>query len=740
MLVKNTAKGTVTDQQGFYSIELPFGTYIITFSAVGYRSQSRSVTFTDDVVLDLKLVNSTQELQEVVVTGKTPDQNVKGAQMSTIQLNIQTLNKIPAVLGEADIIKAFTLQPGVTTVGEGAGGFNVRGGRVDQNLVLLDGAPVFNTSHLLGFFTSVNPDVVREATLYKGGIPAPFGGRLSSLLDIHTKSGNEEQIRTSFGVGPISSRIIVDGPLIKNKVTFLASGRVAYPNFILSLFPEQFKGNRAFYYDVNGKLQYKLNDNNTIALSAYRSTDNFKFPEDTLYTWHSNLASLHWNSALRKDLVLTVSGIHSDYKLGMEGLKEQYQFLLASSIKHQEVKTRLFYALKSRHKLEAGANAIWYTLNPGSRKPLKNSIINPQTLQKEFAREMAAYISDEFLITPAITLQAGVRYSWFGNVGPRQVYSYTQGAPRTLEAIEDSLDYQHGKFIKTYGGWEPRVSLRVGFGTQTAVKFSYNRMRQYLHLISNTTAISPVDFWKVSDSYIPPQVVDQLAVGIFNNFKSNEIETSVEAFYKDITSLVEYKNGAVLLMNPIIETALLPASGKAYGIEVSLAKNKGKLTGQLSYTYSRSLAKVQADFATESVNEGAYFPSTYDKPHNAALSSQLLLGRGWTFSTNFVYSTGRPITYPDGQYVFNNTPVIDYSKRNLDRLPDYHRLDISFTKDTRVKKDQKRYSTWIFSIYNVYSRKNPYSIYFSKVRTVTRAYQLSVLGSFIPSLTLNFYF
>ncbi|QNF33053.1 carboxypeptidase-like regulatory domain-containing protein [Adhaeribacter swui] len=741
IVVQNTSKGAITNEQGNFSLLLPAGNYQITFSSVGYQPQTRQVQISQDTRLDVALLQDNKQMDELTITGKAADQNIKSIQMSKIQLDMLDIKKIPVALGESDIIKVLMLQPGVTTVGEGAGGFNVRGGRVDQNLILLEGAPLFNTSHLLGFFASVSPEAIQDVSLYKGGIPAQYGGRLSSLLTLKMRPGNPEKLMLSGGISPISTRLLLEGPILKNKLTFLVGGRIAYPNWIIRAFPGDTKKNKAFFYDFNGKLQYKVNDKNFTSLTLYRSFDNFKFPEDTLYSWQSNAASWQWNSLLSDKIAVTINAIHSEYGFNTEGLKADYGFKLSSAIQHQEIKADFSYTPNPRHKLDAGASVIQYQISPGEIKPASSeSNINPQKLEKEFGVEQAAYLSEQWNLLPEVSVQMGLRYSWFNNKGAGQVNVYEENVPRSAETISDTLHFRKGQSIKTYGGWEPRLALRIGINDKTAIKLNYNRTRQYLHLISNTTAISPVDFWKVSDRYVPPQIADQVGIGFFKNLKNNTWETSIEGFYKDMQSLVEYKNGARLLLNPTIETDLLPGKGKAYGVELSVHKNTGRLTGQGSYTFSRSLVALQTPYAIEQVNNGHYFPATFDRPHNLALSGLYLLSKGWTLATNFVYTTGRPATYPDGKYILNEVPVVNYSRRNADRIPDYHRLDVSFTKDTRKTKNQEKYQLWVVSFYNLYARKNPYSIYFTNDRSLTKSYKLSVFGTIIPSLTWNFNF
>jgi hypothetical protein len=739
------AKGTIADEKGYFSISLPEDEYTISFSAVGYKTQVKQVDMISNTTIVVEMEEDIKQMEEIIVRGKGVDENVKSVQMSRITLDLVNINKIPLVFGEADIIKAILLQPGISTVGEGAGGFNVRGGRTDQNLVLLDEAPIFNTSHVLGFFTNVNPDAVQEAALYKGNIPAAYGGRLSSLLLMQTKTGNSEKLNIAGGISTISSRLSLDGPLIKDKLTFLASGRVAYPNIILNLFPKIFNGSRAFFYDGNARLDFRLNDKNRLSVTGYTSYDNFKFPQDTLYGWQTNNATFQWKTLLSSNLTLSLHAIHSRYQFNTRGLQPQYAFLLSSVVRHQELKGQISYTTGT-HRVEAGAAAINYLLDPGSLKAGgEQSNINPFAARKENALEYSAYISDEWMLSPVVTLQAGLRYSAYQSRGPGNVYVYEADLPRREETITDTVFYSGNKAIKQYGGWEPRLAVKIGLGAVSSLKMSYNRTRQYLHLISNTTAISPVDFWKGSDVYVPPQIADQGAIGMFRNFAGNKYAASLEAYYKDIQNLVEYRNGATLLLNPILESDLLQAKGKAYGVELLIQKVEGKLTGQLGYTYSHSLTAVQTPFALNQVNGGAYYPSNFDRPHNLTISTQWKTGCGWTMGTNFVYTTGRPATYPDSKYILNNRTIIGYSRRNADRIPDYHRLDVSFSYDTRkeytdARAGNKPYGLWVFSVYNLYARKNPYSIYFINDNSRAQAYRLAVFGMFIPSITWNMYF
>lgn len=742
LFVVQTGAGTVTDEEGRFSLSLPPGVYDIELSSVGYRRDREHIVVNQNRTVVFRLVSKTFELDEIQVRDRREDQNVRDVTMGLVQLDIRQLKKMPVVLGEPDILKVVTLQAGVSTAGEGAGGFNVRGGRTDQNLVLLDGAPLFNTSHLLGFYANVNADVVQEADLYKGTFPAQYGGRTASLLLINTRSGNREAWRLSGGVGPLSSRLVADGPITKN-LTLLVGGRVAYPNYLLRAFPERSaaRQSRAFFYDGTLRLQYTPNSQNTLSLTAYRSDDDFKFPGDTLYGWQSDVLSARWSSLLTPRLQFNLQALYSGYAFQVEGIRTFQEFWLQSYIRHREAKADVFYTVNDKLKVQAGANGILYQIQKGDVKSVGDqSTVNSQTLQPEYGREAGAYVQSEWKPRPYLTLQVGLRYSLFAQTGPFWLNRYESGLPRSPETLIDSAQISGNQVIQRYGGWEPRLGLRLQLAPSTAVKLNYSRMRQYVHLISNTTAITPVDFWKLSDPFVPGQVADQVSAGIFQNMKENTYELSVEGYYKTLQNLVEYRNGATLLLNPRLETDLLPAEGRAYGIELNLNKTKGRLTGQLSYSFARSLVAVQTPFSELQINDGNWFPSNFDRPHNLYVQTRLDLRNNWTFSTNFVYSTGIPATYPDGRYVFEEQPVVDFSRRNLDRVPDYHRLDVSFSKDTRVSRSQRRYSIWTFGIYNLYARRNPYSIFFTRTFQRTASYRLSVFGTLIPSLTYNFYF
>jgi CarboxypepD_reg-like domain/TonB-dependent Receptor Plug Domain len=739
--IKQLNKGTSSDDSGRFSIVLPADRYDVICSSSGYNSSSKIIYLLDEHYWTCELKKRPPfELPEVVIESRKTDANIAEVKMSTVNVNIAQLRKTPMVFGEADIIKALTLQSGVTSVGEGANGFNVRGGNVDQNLVLLDGAPIFNTAHLLGFYSVISADAVQNFTLYKGTIPASFGGRLSSLAAINVKPGNEQKIKYNTGISPISAHIFIDGP-INDKLTFLGGVRVAYPRVMMSLFPGSVGNSNAFFYDLTGKLNYKINSKNRISLSLYRSYDYFKFPGDTTYGWQTNIVAVNWRSEITKKLVFNFNSNYSYYLSDINGIEPNYQFRLRNTIKHQQAKANFSYQVADNDYLEFGGDFINYVVNPGQLMPTKpSSIINKISLQNENGDEIAGYLLDRFDITSLISFEAGIRHSTFLYRGAHTIYEYQPGLPESQETVSDSTLYGKGKTIQQYSGWEPRVLLKIGIDEATSIKLSYDRTYQYLQLISNTISITPVDYWKLSDPQIKPAIGDQYAAGIFRNFSNNVFETSIEGFYKRSQNLLDYKNGATLSMNPYIDAGLLEANGKSYGLEFNLRKVKGKITGQVAYTWSRSFIADISSFASEQVNGGEYYPSNYDRPSNLSITGGIKLGNGWDFNCNFVYVSGRPSTYPDGTYVINNTVVTNYSLRNEDRLPDYNRLDISFSHDSRRFADQKKYTIINFSLYNVYARKNPYSIYFQRDESALNSYELSVLGTMIPSITLYYFF
>jgi len=742
VLIQGVRNGTTTNDSGYFSIPFKSAKVTIQFTFIGYTSIVKEINSTIDhsMIIELKRA-STPFLEDVTVKAFKERSKLKTTEMNVVRINPESIKQGPILLGEADIIKALILQPGITSTGESAGGFNVRGGNADENLVLVDGAPLFNTSHLLGFYTSLSPDVVQDISLYKGGMPAEYGGRLSSLLTMKIKNGNKEAIQYNGGIGPMSSRFFINGPLVKNKLTFTSGFRTAYPNLILNQLGTNFGNSRASFYDAVLKAEYTINDKNTLSITGYRSFDTFKFDSTMSYQWESNLVSLNYNAELNSKLNFKFNANHSNFISTIFGLDKAYEYSLISKIDQTQLKPTLVYQPTETQTIETGFDYILYGIAPGAQKP--NSILSniiPTIIPKEQGREMAAFISDNIELNNKLSIQLGLRYVGYDYLGPKTIYQYQQGYPISKETISERVQYGVNKIIHSEQGLEPRIAVKYSISDALALKISYNRGQQFLHLISNTTSISPVDFWKLTDPYIKKQIGDQYATGLFGSFVNNLYEASVVVYYKTTQNTVQYKDGGTLLLNPNIEVALLNARGRAYGMELSFAKNFGKLTGQINYTYAQTQVQVLHAFPSEIVNQGAYYFADIDKPHNLAIIAKVKLQRGWTFNTNFIFTSGRPATYPDGNYLFNENIVSNFSMRNTDRLPAYHRLDVGWSYSTKINSEQKKYSTWNISFYNVYMHQNAYSVYFKNLNSRLHAYQLSIIGTIIPSLTWNYNF
>ncbi len=744
LYVEETQQGAATNASGYYTLSLPAGNYHLRIQSVGFEEEERSIRVLSNGSLSLDMFERTSRLEEIVITDRAEDANVSGAQMSATRLDIQKVKKLPAFLGEVDLINSIEMLPGVSVAGEGAAGFNVRGGDVGQNLVLLDGIPIFNPSHLFGFFSAFNADMLQEATLYKGGIPAQYGGRIASVLDVKLKEANLRKVEGSGGVGLVSSRLSVEVPLAKDKSSLLIGGRTTYSDWILNRLRDlQLRQSKAYFYDANARFNYRFNEKHKLSVSSYLSRDYFLYAGENAYGYGNRGVSAQWNFLISprwfSSLQATYSGFDYDVTDDQDTVSASR---LSSGFTIAQVRLGVSYVPSERHQWEGGVEASGYRFAPGSLEPLnENSLLLPETLEREQSAEVAAYLNDVFTLSRKLTLNYGLRYSWYANLGPGQVYQYQEGLPQSSATVTDTVSYAAGEPIATYQGAEPRVSLRYGINGRTSVKVSYNRMRQNMHLISNTTAITPTDIWKLSDRYIRPQIGDQVALGYFRNSLGNAIESSIEVYYKKVDNLVEYKNGAQLLMNDQLEADLLSGTGRAYGIELFIAKNIGRLTGWLAYTYARSLRRVESPYREERINAGTFYPSNFDKPHDLTLVGNYQLTRRVRFGANFTYSSGRPITLPEGSYRLGAITVANFSERNQYRIPPYHRLDISFSVDGNLKRKKAWDNSWTFSLYNLYGRKNPYSVFFvnDQIGRLT-AYKLAILGRPFPSVTYNFKF
>ena len=748
ILFPEIGKGVVTNEYGFYSITLPEGKYKLQITYLGFKDIIRQIQLNTNLKLDIQLEEASETLDEVVITENIEKVNIKTPQMSVNKLSSATIKQIPVVLGESDVIKSIVLLPGVTSGGEGASGFNVRGGAADQNLILLDEATIFNSSHLFGFFSVFNPDAIKDIKLYKGGIPAKYGGRVSSVLDIYQKEGNSKQFKMTGGLGLVASRLLAEGPIKKDKGAFLAGGRASYAHLFLPLFDND---NIAYFYDLNTKLNYKLNDNNNIFVSGYFGRDVFSISESFQNTYGNSVLNVRWNHLFSEKLFSNLSLIYSDYFYGLE--LDFVGFEWDSGIRNFNLKYDFKHYLSDKFQLNYGINNIYFRFNPGEIKPNReDSGIVREKLTDKYANEFGAYIDAKHKISDKLSIQYGLRLSNFIRLGQDFLNEYENDAPvifneelRIYESAEpiETTTYDRSDQIATFTNLEPRVSLSYAFSNNTSFKASYNRMTQYLHLLSNTSSPTPLDVWTPSGKYIKPQLLNQYAIGYFKSISDNTYAIETEVFYKDIENRIDYIDGADLIANNAIEQDILNGRARAYGFELLLRKDEGQFKGWLAYTLSKSEQQTEGLTDTEpGINNGDWYNTPYDKTHDISFNGSYELSQKWKFGANFVFQTGQPTNYPTGQFEYLGlvVPVYD-AARNSERLPAYHRIDISATLTPRKSKDKKWKSEWVFSIYNLYNRKNAASISFAQnTDTFTNeAVKTSIFG-IIPAVTYNFKF
>ncbi|MFY7731166.1 MAG: TonB-dependent receptor plug domain-containing protein, partial [Flavobacterium sp.] len=687
------------------------------------------------------------ELQEVVINADKPRADVRTPQMGLNKLTVAEIKKMPVVLGEVDVIKSILQLPGVTNAGEGSSGFNVRGGGADQNLILLDEATLFNSSHLFGFFSVFNADAIKDLKLYKGGVPARYGGRVASVLDIYQKEGNKEKFHANGGIGLISSRLLLEGPIVKDRGSFLIGGRTSYAHLFLKLANND---NSASFYDLNTKLSYKLNDNNNLYLSGYFGRDLFNISSNFDNTYGNTLFNLRWNHLYNDKLFSNMSFIYSDYYYGLT--LDFIGFKWDSGIKNFNFKYDFKHYVSNKMKLTYGVNALYYDFNPGKITPTSSSsAINADQLDKKYAFEPAIYLDAEHQLTDKLTVSYGLRYSLFYRLGNQTINTYANNQPVAydpeLKIYEKATptgtrQYGSGDAIASFSNPEPRAALSYQINDDASIKASYNRMAQYLHLISNTASPTPLDVWAPSDNYLKPQLQDQWSAGYFRNLKDNKYSIETEVFYKKVKNRLDYIDGADLIANNAIEQVVLNGRMRAYGLELLVRKNEGRLTGWVSYTLSRSEQQTPGRTAEEvGINDGKWYKTGYDKLHNLAVTSSYELSKKWSFGAIFTLQSGRPVTYPNGQYHYGDITIPSYGLRNENRLPAYHHLDVSATLTPQNQQGKKWQSEWVFSIYNLYNRKNAASITFAQNQDtgVNEATRLSIFG-IIPSVTYNFKF
>lgn len=732
--------GVVTNNYGFYSISVPSGSYTVTYSCLGYRSQSPVVNLTFSKQLNVMLEEDSKQIEEVVVSGEKKNRNVERLQMSIEKMPVKMVKKLPAFMGEIDIIKSITLLPGIQSGGEGSSGLYVRGGGPDENLMILDEAPVYNASHLMGFFSVFNSDAIKDIEVYKGGIPAEYGGKASSVIDIRMKDGNSQKLGVSGGIGNISSRLTVEGPIIKDKWSFIVAGRRTYADYLGKLIGlKALQDNRLYFYDLNLKTNVEINNKNRIYFSAYTGDDYFKSGESIYMRWGNLTSTARWNHLFSDKLFSNTSLIYSryNYNLGVPG-SEADQFDWTSQISDYNFKEDVTWYLNSKNRLILGFNLIYHHFEPGAVSANQGSYFSDLALTNYNALDNSLYVSNEQGIGPRLSLRYGMRFSWFQQIGKGTMREYLNpDKPKTKEAI-NAINYSSGELMPPpYFNFEPRLAVKYQLTPESSIKGSYNRMAQNLHLISNTNSPTPLDIWLPSSKYIKPLIANQVGFGYFRNFRDNMFETSAEIYYKKMDNVIDYIDGAQLFLKEDLETELLRGSGYAYGLELYAKKQQGRLTGWLSYTLSRSMREIPG------INNGKAYPSSYDHTHNVSLVANYELTKRWNLSSTWIFLTGNPTSYPIAKYVVQQNTLYYYADRNSNRIPDYHRLDISVTYDFR-KNDRRLYKQSLnFSIYNLYARRNAYSVTFRQNKDnpiVSDAVRLSIIGSMIPSITYNFNF
>ena len=747
IVVPDASTGVVSNDYGFYSLKLPKGEYNIEISYIGYQSIQQTVTLNSNKKLDFQLAEASESLEEIVITSDIEGLNIRKPEMSVNKLSISTIQKLPVVFGEVDVVKSLLLLPGVSNAGEGSSGFNVRGGAVDQNLILLDEATIYNSSHLFGLFSVFNPDAIKDLKLYKGGIPAKYGGRVSSVLDIYQRDGNSKNFKMQGGIGAISSRLLAEGPIIKDKGSFLVGARSSYAHLFLKLTDNE---NSAYFYDLNTKLSYNLDDRNKILLSGYFGRDVFNISQNFENTYGNAVLNLRWNHIFSDNIFTNLSVIYSDYYYGLN--LNFVGFNWDSGITNLNIKYDFNHYINDALQLNYGIQNTYYDFNPGEIEPIDDdSGINYFKLTNKYAFENAVYLSAEHKISDNFSAEYGIRLSNFFRLGQDEINIYDNNDPVFYDTERDiyreadileTVESSRSDVLESYSNLEPRLALSYALDDKQSLKVSYNRMAQYLHLISNTSSPTPLDVWAPSGSFIKPQKLDQYAIGYFRNFKENIYSLEVESFYKDIENRLDYMDGANLIANNAVERVVLNGEARAYGLELLLRKNKGRLTGWLAYTLSRSEQRTPGRNSVEpGINNGNWYRTNFDKPHDLSMTGSYELNKKWQLNANFIYQTGLATTFPNAQYEYEGITVPVYGERNSDRLPSYHRLDLSVTYTPGIGKEKKFNSFWNFGIYNVYNRQNAYSISFRENTDSGRneAVRLSLFG-IIPSVTYNFKF
>jgi hypothetical protein len=740
VIVKGTTTGVATNSYGFFSLTLDKGNYILVCASIGFQSKEVAIDLSKNTTLNFEIADNNVELKEVEVTAKAKDETMQEKRISVVSMDIATVKSLPAMFGEVDILKSIQLMPGIQSAGEGGAGFNVRGGGTDQNLILLDEATVYNASHLMGFFSVFNSDAIKDIDVYKGGIPAKYGGRLSSLLDIRMRDGNSKHFAASGGIGTISSRLTLEGPIVKDRGSFLVSGRRTYADqFLRFAKKEEVRQNKLYFYDLNLKGNYRINDNNRIFLSGYFGRDVFKLSKLFGFDWGNATGTLRWNHLFGPKLFSNVTAIFSDFNYGISlDFSETQNFKITSGIRDYGMKADFTYYASPAHKLNFGALSTYHFFQPGKVEPQTDeSIFKESKLSTKAAFETSVYLDHEWDITSKITLRYGARYTNFDNVGPSTEYLYKADEV----TVSDTVLYKKGEHIKTHEGLEPRAALSFSLNEHISIKASYDRTFQFLHQASNSSTTLPTDIWIPSGLYVKPQYSDQEALGYFQEFGKGW-EASVETYYKFMHNQIDFKDNASLFFNDRIDRELLVGKGWSYGAEFLIKKNRGNTSGWVAYTWSKTFRQING------INNNEPYPVKNDRRHNISVVLTQKIKERFSLSATWVFQTGNAVTFPSGSYEYDGLIVPYYAERNGYRMPNYHRGDVSFTIDSKKKPGKRFESSWNFSVYNVYNRENAYAIVFRERKDEngkvipnggTEAVQIS-LFKIIPSITWNFKF
>lgn len=742
LTVKGNNINAITDKNGYYSILLPLGLNTIEAKSLGFSDLKTNIIIYNDGAYDFLMSENIENLDELIIESSL-NKNIKDVISGVTSIKAEEIKTIPLILGERDILRVATAMPGIKTAGEGSSGFNVRGGKGDQNLILLDNAVLYNPSHFFGIFSAINPFTTGKVDVYKGSIPAEFGGRLSSVFNIQTKDADYNTTKGELSIGPVTGNVSYQTPIVKGKSSLIFGGRATYSNWILrTLKDENLKNSKASFYDINAKYSHQINENNKLKVSGYLSNDSFNITRDSLQTYSNRLMSIQWAHRFNDKNSGYFSLANSEYKFNIEFDKNSINdFDLNYKINETELKLKFDYIANAKHKITYGISTKIFNNSPGLVTPLGSvSSIDGLEIPDERGLESAVFISDDYKVSKKLLFNFGLRFSHFAALGPSSQNVYQSDLPKNENTIIDTKNFDTNEVIKTYVGPELRTSIRYSIQPSLSIKAGFSNTYQYVHTLSNNTTAAPTDIYKLTNLNIKPQQANQVSLGLFKNINGNDYELSLESYYKNIQNIIDYKVGANLLLNKNVETEILQGDGNAYGVEFLLKKNKGKLNGWLGYSYSRSFIKLDSDFSEERVNNGDYFPTNFDKPHDLNIVANYKLTKRYSFSANFSYQTGRPVTYPVGTFVFNGSERVLFSQRNKFRIPDYYRLDIGFNIEGNHKLNKPGHSFWNISVYNVLGRNNPYSVFFVTDNGSLKAYKNSIFAIPVPTITYNIKF